>query len=121
MPTAVVFRVALAVGIPLIGGVYLGHPHAAVAGGERDAEHHSRGSSRGTNLEEVSTPRCHHSHLTGFLSCLCAKPAFRAGPVNSHLSPLLALPAKIFSPYVIGLLVLSARTHQGRVLPSALA
>ena len=30
---AVVFRVALAVGIPLIGGVYLGHPHAAVAGG----------------------------------------------------------------------------------------
>jgi hypothetical protein len=31
--TAVVFRVALAVGIPLIGGVYLEHPHAGVAGG----------------------------------------------------------------------------------------
>jgi hypothetical protein len=31
--TAVVFRVALAVGIPMIGGVYLGHPHAGVAGG----------------------------------------------------------------------------------------
>lgn len=30
---AVVFRVALAVGIPLIGGVCLGHPHAGVAGG----------------------------------------------------------------------------------------
>jgi hypothetical protein len=30
---AVVFRVALAVGIPMIGGVYLGHPHAGVAGG----------------------------------------------------------------------------------------
>jgi uncharacterized membrane protein YgaE (UPF0421/DUF939 family) len=31
--TAVVSRVALAVGIPMIGGVYLGHPHAGVAGG----------------------------------------------------------------------------------------
>jgi hypothetical protein len=31
--TAVVLRVALAVGIPMIGGVYLGHPHAGVAGG----------------------------------------------------------------------------------------
>jgi hypothetical protein len=31
--TSVVFRVALAVGIPMIGGVYLGHPHAGVAGG----------------------------------------------------------------------------------------
>jgi hypothetical protein len=30
---AVMFRVALAVGIPMIGGVYLGHPHAGVAGG----------------------------------------------------------------------------------------
>jgi hypothetical protein len=30
---AVVLRVAFAVGIPLIGGVYLGHPRAAVAGG----------------------------------------------------------------------------------------
>jgi len=30
---AVVFRVALAVGIPMIGGVYLGYPRAAVAGG----------------------------------------------------------------------------------------
>jgi Fusaric acid resistance protein-like len=31
--TAVVLRVALAVGIPMIGGAYLGRPHAAVAGG----------------------------------------------------------------------------------------
>jgi hypothetical protein len=31
--TAVVLRVALAVGIPMIGGVYLGHHHAGVAGG----------------------------------------------------------------------------------------
>jgi hypothetical protein len=31
--TAVVFRVALAVGVPMVGGVYLGHPHAGVAGG----------------------------------------------------------------------------------------
>ena len=31
--TAVVLRVAVAVGIPMIGGVYLGRPHAAVAGG----------------------------------------------------------------------------------------
>jgi uncharacterized membrane protein YccC len=31
--TSVVLRVALAVGIPMIGGVYLGRPHAAVAGG----------------------------------------------------------------------------------------
>jgi Fusaric acid resistance protein-like len=31
--TAVVFRVAVAVGIPMIGGVSLGHPHAGVAGG----------------------------------------------------------------------------------------
>jgi uncharacterized membrane protein YgaE (UPF0421/DUF939 family) len=30
---AVVFRVALAVGIPMIGGVFLGHPRAGVAGG----------------------------------------------------------------------------------------
>jgi uncharacterized membrane protein YccC len=31
--TAVVVRVALAVGIPMIGSVYFGHPHAGVAGG----------------------------------------------------------------------------------------
>jgi uncharacterized membrane protein YccC len=31
--SSVVLRVALAVGIPMIGGVYLGRPHAAVAGG----------------------------------------------------------------------------------------
>ena len=30
---AVVFRVGLAVGVPMIGGVYLGHPNAGVAGG----------------------------------------------------------------------------------------
>jgi hypothetical protein len=31
--TAVVLRVAAAVGVPLIGGVLVGHPHAGVAGG----------------------------------------------------------------------------------------
>src|SRR5580698_9095583 len=31
--TAVVLRVAAAVGVPLIGGVLLGHPYAGVAGG----------------------------------------------------------------------------------------
>jgi hypothetical protein len=57
--TAVVFRVALAVGIPLIGGVYLGHARAAVARGRHGALCHLERYRANTE----SSPRDHVRRL----------------------------------------------------------